>query len=268
MSWRSLIPRCADLRSYREALGNKTKFADAPLAAASYNGDGRARPSAIIFGTYTGRMTYSSKQGKGVNEKQTGFALHQEKRGREFRSIIVPPPGYALMEVDAAGQEFRWMAELSGDQTMKQLCLPGEDMHSYMGSSIVGADYRELVAAFKAEDKDAENSRYLGKVANLSLQYRTYPKTFRKVARVQYNIPMELPTAQRIHTTYKQTYRDVPRFWDNQIRKTRSLGYVETLAGRKSFYSICVAYELIRACIVSYHPLSSSHGLMPSYKCL
>lgn len=497
-------PRCADLRSYREALGNKTKFADAPLAAAAYNGDGRARPSAIVFGTYTGRMTYSSKQGRGVNELQTGFALHQEKRGREFRSIIVPPPGYALMEVDAGGQEFRWMAILSGDTTMKQLCLPGEDMHSYMGASIVGVAYREMVAAFKAEDKDAEQNRYLGKVANLciaegttvltdrgpcnieqvcaddlvwdgerfvahagvsfsgvrevisyagitgtpdhkvlvdgmwvelqgasrygwriepalgagrtstgraalrivgglvgraireiwgavyesalrlwsgegrqlaydgsrsinmlqglrdpgatragrrvhlqdttrqaiagesermvsalsqsrgqvvsqlwrawdrvqvlirqggrrvpqgaltasnvpetghrpdqqrwplrawklalgyaqgepgqsrqvrtydivncgpntrfaanglivhnSLQYRTYPKTFCKVARVQYNIPMELPTAQRIHTTYKQTYRDVPRYWENQIRKTRALGYVETLAGRR-----------------------------------
>lgn len=226
-------PRCADLRSYREALGNKTKFADAPLAAAAYNGDGRARPSAIVFGTYTGRMTYSSKQGKGVNELQTGFALHQEKRGSEFRSIIVPPPGYALMEVDAGGQEFRWMAELSGDVTMKKLCLPGEDMHSYMGASIVGEDYRTLISKFKAEDKDAEQTRYLGKVANLSLQYRTFPKTFRKVARVQYNIPMELPTAQRIHATYKQTYRDVPRYWENQIRKTRGLGYVETLAGRR-----------------------------------
>lgn len=226
-------PRCADLRSYREALGNRTKFAEAPLAAAAYNGDGRARPSAIVFGTYTGRLTYSSKQGKGVNELQTGFALHQEKRGREFRSIIVPPPGYALMEVDAAGQEFRWMAELSGDQTMKKLCLPGEDAHSFMGASIVGMEYRELVTLYKAEDKEAEQSRYLGKVANLSLQYRTYPKTFRKVARVQYNIPMELPTAQRIHTTYKQTYRDVPRYWSDQINKTRRLGYVETLAGRR-----------------------------------
>jgi DNA polymerase-1 len=97
----------------------------------------------------------------------------------------------------------------------------------------VGQDYHELVAQVKAEDKDAEQARYLGKVANLSLQYRTYPKTFRKVARVQYNIPMELPEAQRIHRTYQQTYTQVPRYWDNQVRKTRQLGYAETLAGRR-----------------------------------
>lgn len=226
-------PRCADLRGYREALNNRTKFADAPLVSADYNGDGRTRPSAIVFGTYSGRLTYASKQGKGKDERQIGFAIHQEKRGKEFRSIIVPPPGYTLMEFDASGQEFRWMAVLSKDETMLNLCLPGEDPHSFMGSRIVGYDYHELVRLVHLEDQEAKNSRQLGKVANLSLQYRTYPKTLRKVARVQYNIPMELPEAQRIHRTYKQTYSGVPRYWDNQIRLTKHLGYVETLAGRR-----------------------------------
>lgn len=226
-------PRAKQVKEYREALGNDTKFAIAPLEAARYNGDGNARPAAIVFGTYTGRMTYSSKQGKGVNEVQTGFALHQEKRGRDFRAIICAPPGYTLMEFDAAGQEFRWMAELSGDPAMLQLCQPGEDMHSFMGASVAGYEYRDLIAKVKAEDKEAEQARYLGKVANLSLQYRTYPKTFCRVARVQYNIPLELPEAQRIHATYKRTYSEVPKYWDRQIRKTKHLGYVETLAGRR-----------------------------------
>jgi DNA polymerase-1 len=226
-------PRCQQLREYREALNNDTKFAQTPLISADYNGDGRTRPAAIVFGTYTGRMTYASKQGKGVNEKQTGFAIHQEKRGKDFRSIIVAPPGYTLMEFDASGQEFRWMALLSGDQAMLQLCEPGEDAHSYMAARIVGQDYRELIRLVHTEDKDAEQNRYLGKVANLSLQYRTYPKTFRSVARVQYNIPLELPEAQRIHRTYQHTYPEVPRYWDRQIRLTKQCGYAETLAGRR-----------------------------------
>jgi DNA polymerase-1 len=225
--------RCADLRGYREALNNRTKFADTPLISADYNSDGRTRPAAIVFGTYSGRLTYSSSQGKGVNTKQTGFALHQEKRGKDFRSIIIAPEGYTLMEFDASGQEFRWMAILSGDPTMLKLCEPGEDPHSYMGSRIVGCDYQEMIRLVHEEDAEAKNGRQLGKVANLSLQYRTYPKTLRKVARVQYNIPMELPEAQRIHRTYQQTYPEVPRYWDRQIRLTKQLGYVETLAGRR-----------------------------------
>lgn len=225
--------RCSDLRSYREALGNRVKFAETPLGSASYNGDGRTRPAAIVFGTYSGRMTYASQQGKGVNTCQTGFALHQEKRGDEYRSIIVAPEGYSLLEVDAAGQEYRWMAIKSGDPAMMEMCQDGEDMHSYMAARVVGQDYRELVNLVSKRDKQAEQHRYLGKVANLSLQYRTYPKTFRKVARVQYNIPMELPEAQRIHRTYQNTYSRVPRYWEHQIQLVKRLGYAETLAGRR-----------------------------------
>jgi DNA polymerase I-like protein with 3'-5' exonuclease and polymerase domains len=225
--------RCADLRAYREALNNRTKFADTPLVAADYNGDGRARPSAIVFGTYSGRLTYASSQGKGVNLKQTGFALHQEKRGKDYRSIIVAPEGYSLLEVDAAGQEFRWMAELSGDQTMRQLCMPGEDPHSYMVSSIVGREYRELQAAAKTDDAQAFHDRFLGKFANLSVHFRVGAKKLRSTARVKHNLPMELPEAQRIIGVYKQRYVRVPIYWDQTIQLAKRRGYAETLAGRR-----------------------------------
>jgi DNA polymerase I-like protein with 3'-5' exonuclease and polymerase domains len=226
-------PRAAEIRKYREALNNRTKFAAAPLAAAEYNADDAAHPAAIVFGTYSGRLTYASKQGKNKDERQTGFALHQEKRDKIFRSIILPPPGYTLVEFDASGQEFRWMAIASGDETMLQLCLPGEDPHSFMGSRIAHRDYAELIAAVKAGEPEAKEQRQLGKVGNLSLQYRTSAKKLRVVARVQYNIPMELPEANRIWTTYQRTYRGVPTYWNKQIAKTRRLGYVETFAGRR-----------------------------------
>lgn len=226
-------PRARDLKIYREALNNCTKFADAPLTSAEYNGDWRSHPNAIIFGTYSGRLTYSSSQGKNKGKRQTGFALHQEKRDKIFRSIIAAPEGYTLMEFDAAGQEFRWMAIASGDETMLKLCAPGEDAHTYMAAQINEEDYRELQALVKAERADAKERRQLGKIANLSLQYRTSPPKLRTVARVQYNLPMELPEAQRIHKTYQRTYIGVPRYWHNQITLTKERGWVETLAGRR-----------------------------------
>lgn len=226
-------PRAAEIRLYREALGNKTKFVDAPLKSVDYNADGRTHPLAMVFGTYTSRMTYASKQGRNKDERQIGFALHQMKRGKDFRSIIAAPPGYTLMEFDAAGQEFRWMAIASGDETMLELCLPGEDPHGFMGARIRHMDYRELVAKVKAGDKDAKDGRQLGKVANLSLQYRTSAKKLRSVARVQYSIPMEQPEADLIYGTYQSTYTKVPTYWKNQIALTKQLGYVETFAGRR-----------------------------------
>lgn len=226
-------PRAKNVRSYREALNNRTKFAETLLKSATYNVDNRTRPAGIVFGTYTGRLTYSSKQGKNKDERQTGFALHQTKRGARFRSTIAAPPGYTLVEFDAAGQEFRWMAIKSGDPAMLQLCMPGEDAHAFMAAKIVGNDYHELMKAAKVDGSVAEQNRYLGKVANLSLQYRTYPKTFCKVARVQYDIPLELQEAQRIWQTYQRTYPKVPDYWDRAIQIVKQQGYAETLAGRR-----------------------------------
>ena len=228
-----LDPEVKSLREYREALNNRTKFADAPLNATIYNEDGRAHPLAHVFGTYTSRLTYSSKQGKNKDERQIGFALHQEKRGERFRSVVIPPPGYDLMEFDASGQEYRWMAILSGDTTMMQLCLPGEDPHAFMGGRVTDTDYRTLQAAIKAGDKIQKPKRQLGKVANLSLQYRTSARKLRVVARVDYDIPMEMPQAQLIHSVYQSTYKKVPDYWKAQITRVKIVGFAETLAGRR-----------------------------------
>jgi DNA polymerase-1 len=226
-------PRCKLLRDYREALNLDTKFAQSPLISAEYNGDGRTRPSAIMFGTYTGRMTYASSQGKNKDKRQTGFALHQIKRGSEYRGILQAPPGYTIVEFDAAGQEYRWMATLSGDPNMMQLCQPGEDPHAFMGARIVGKDYRALQLGAKVKDSQDEKDRYLGKFANLSAQYRTGVKTLRVRARVDYEIPIELPQAQLIWRTYRNTYTQVPAYWDRAIALAKQQGYAETLAGRR-----------------------------------
>lgn len=225
--------RAKTLRQYREALGNKTKFVDAPATSVTYNADGCTHPLATVFSTYTGRMTYSSKQGRNKDERPIGFALHQEKREARFRDILVPPDGYVVMEFDAAGQEYRWMAVASQDDAMLAMCTPGEDPHGYMGAEIAHKDYRTLLAELADGDKEAKASRQLGKVANLSCGYRTSAKKLLSVARVQYNLPMLLPEATHIHTTYRRTYPGVPRYWDRQINTVRRLGYAETFAGRR-----------------------------------
>lgn len=227
-------PRAADLRKYREALGNKAKFADAVLASVEYNQDGHTHPEAIVFGTYSARFTYGSKQGKNKGQRQTGFAIHQMKRDAAFKHGIIPPLGYDLMEFDAAGQEFKWMAIASGDETMLALCAPGQDAHTYMAAQVFETDYKTLLDLVGSGEKGAKNNRQLGKVANLSLQYRTSPRKLRTVSRLPpYEIPMEMPLAQRIWKTYQRTYPRVPTYWGVQIRQTRLTGYVETFAGRR-----------------------------------
>jgi DNA polymerase I-like protein with 3'-5' exonuclease and polymerase domains len=226
-------PRAKDLRTYRESLNQREKFATAPVRAARYNEDGRAHPQAMVFSTYTGRITYSSKQGRNKNERPVGWAIHQEKREKEFRRILRAPPGYTLVEFDAKGQEYRWMALASGDPVMLKLCQDGEDPHAYMGAQIAHCGYRDLIKRYEAGEKKAKDQRDEGKVSNLSLQYRTSWKKLLVVARVQYNIPMLPAEAKFIRNTYLQTYQEVPNYWQRQTVQTMTLGYVETFAGRR-----------------------------------
>lgn len=222
---------------WREALNLRTKFVTSLRRSVIYNEEGdKTHPDAILFGTYTSRLTYGSKQGRGKTEVPTGFALHQMKRGPLFRSAIRAPDDHDIVEADAAGQEFRWMAILSGDETMLELCFGG-DPHSYLASEIYERDYTELRAAVKSEDEEiateAGKQRQLGKVGNLSLQYRTSKKRLRIVARTQHGMKMSEDLAAHTWSTYRRTYPKVPVYWRNQIQQAKAQGWVETLAGRR-----------------------------------
>ena len=77
-------PKAKEIKEYREALNNRMKFAETPIEAADYNGDGRAHPQCIIFGTYTGRCTYSSKQ-----DYETAPPSLEKLKARKMAPIVV-----------------------------------------------------------------------------------------------------------------------------------------------------------------------------------
>lgn len=235
--------RVALLGQFREALNLRSKFIGGIVKSCEYNEDKITRPQAKVFGTYTSRLTYQSTQsakepgaraGTERNvELPIGFALHQMKRAKDFRSLILAPEGYDVVEFDAAGQEFRWMAIASADQVMLNLCAPGEDPHSYMAAAINHVEYEKVRAANKAAEAWAEKMRKGGKVANLALQYRTSYKTLQIRARTDHNLKLSEHEAKSIHRTYQRTYPGVPVYWSRQIAKGRSLHYAETMAGRR-----------------------------------
>jgi DNA polymerase-1 len=245
-----LDPRAKMLKELREAKNNRTKYAEAVIKSLDYNGDGCVRPSARIFGTYTSRMTYNSGQtsttkvekttkAKGlhlVNKKvevPTGIALHQWKRGQDYRRLIQVPEGYTLVELDFAGQEFRWMAVASMDETMLGLCAEGEDAHSYMGAAIAEIDYHDLIDRVRAGDVEAALQRKYGKFSNLSFQYRVSAKTATMKARVDYELEVELWFIKQALATYLQRFPGVPEYWSDAITLSKDTGYAETFAGRR-----------------------------------
>ena len=171
---------------------------------------------------------------------QTGIALHQWSRNKIIRSQIAAPDGFLLCEFDAAGQEMRWMAEYSRDPIMLQIFRskpPYDDAHAFMGASLTNRSFEQMLSEYHSEEgteiqKAAGNDRYLGKFANLSLQYRTSAATLMSKARVGYGIPMILFEAERTKSKYETTFAGVPQYWASQISSAKAHGYVESFNGK------------------------------------
>ncbi len=172
---------------------------------------------------------------------QTGIALHQWPRARYIRKLMKAPPGYLLCEHDFSGQEMRWMACYSQDANMLEIFKskpPYDDGHAFMGARLASRTFENLIEDYHKdketeEFKQASNDRYLGKFANLSLQYRTSANTLMRKARIEYKIPMLLLEAQRVKQVYEATFSGVPRYWDSQIQFAKAHGYVESFNGKR-----------------------------------
>jgi DNA polymerase I-like protein with 3'-5' exonuclease and polymerase domains len=92
--------------------------------------------------------------------------------------------------------------------------------------------YRELQAA-ASKDREAKEVRQLGKVGNLSCQYRIGAKSLLRTARVNYGMGIDLSEAELIHRTYHQTYPGIKLYWKRKVREAQHAGYAVTIAGRR-----------------------------------
>ena len=208
-----------------------------------YHGEDKSYASPFMWGAYTGRCTYSTKikdRYKKTPEQVIGLQLHQwpkKREGKYARACIVPPPGHLLTEYDFSNQESRVMADLAGDPTLLDIFNNGLDYHSTMGAKAARMPYQEFYEWYKSGDENAERFRQMGKVANLSLAYRTGPETFQEMARKDYDVYITLDEAVMLRSLYLQTYPGIPRYWYAAINLAKSRGYAETRGGRRVLLS-------------------------------
>lgn len=233
--------RVIDILRWRELNTRLTKFIEGIPKAVDYLGSTTTHAAPRLFSTYTGRMTYSSKSGKSgaAAQAKIGVPLHQWPRSKAMRELIVAPEGYALLEVDASGQEARLMAAQSHDAAMLRIFNsppPYDDMHSFTAAAIGEMSFEEVLRRKQVKDEmitGANGLRNSAKFVNLSKQYRAGNKKLRVVARVQYGLIHDLPTIVSWSRKYHQTYPGVEKYWADAIRRAQALGYAESLGGRR-----------------------------------
>ena len=227
----------------KQAATLHSKYVKSLTEALAHTGDGYIYPAPRIFGTYTGRFTYSSTtKGRDFSEDKgkqfkTSMAMHQiPRKDKMIRSSLLPPPGYVIYEADASGQESRLMAIRSGDETMITIFSKGLNFHSMSGASIIGLDYTDFQASYEAEGNEGgyhTEQRQLGKLMNLSCNFRIGGKALANKAYPEYDTYMTIPTGIFLVNTFARSYPGVPRYWEDVIWESRQQGYTVTFGGRR-----------------------------------
>lgn len=226
-------PNVTEILRWRMLNTQLTKYIQSPMKARTYLGSDTVHPAPKLFSTYTGRMTYTSKTSRKFH---TGVALHQWPRNKAFRALIVPRPGFKHAEWDAAGQESRLMADASGDLNMKNVFVNGQDFHSVTGAKISGMSYEDFIKAKKAGNSAVTGEhgfRYQGKFTGLSNNFRIGVKKLRVQARVQYGMDVDWAKAKSWQDAFFTSFPGIKKYWTVAINKGKSMGYAETLAGRR-----------------------------------
>lgn len=219
-----------------------SKYVKTTYEALAHTGDGYIYGAPRIFGTYTGRFTYSNTTSSKDFEEdkttkyKTGIALHQiPRKAKKVRAMLLPPPGKMVYEADASGQESRLMALRSRDPVMLKIFREGLNFHSQTGAAIIGLDLQEFEDNRKAEGGEGyyTEQRQLGKLTNLSCNYRIGGKALSEKAFTKYDTFMTIETGNFLVNTFNRTYKGVPEYWEDVIWDSKQKGYVEVFGGRR-----------------------------------
>jgi DNA polymerase I len=223
-----MLDRIMDLK-YNSTV--RSKYIKTTLISLERTGDGYVYPIPKLFGTGTGRFTYSNQTKPGV---KVSLAAHQMPRTeKRVREAVVAPDNMLISEWDAAGQESRLMCVHSQDPVMLDIFNTGKNFHSMTGCNIVGIPYNTFQKGVDDEVSEYVEYRQMGKLANLSCNYRISGPALSAQAFNKYDMIIPVPVGYQLVNTFKKSYVKVPEYWTLSINEAKHDGYATSIGGRR-----------------------------------
>ena len=139
--------------------------------------------------------------------------------GRRVREAFVAPAGSLIASADYSQIELRIMAHISEDEALLRAFTEGLDVHRATAAEVFGVAVNQV---------SSEQRRY-AKVINFGL---IYGMSSFGLAR---NLGIETKAAAAYIDKYFQRYPGVKNYMDETRRSAKSLGYVETVFGRRLY---------------------------------
>lgn len=227
-------PRLKMILRARQAITLRSKYIATVHEALAHTLDGYLYGKPQLFGTTSGRLTYSSETLRGM---KASIAQHQiPRKDKLIRDYLAPPEGTNVGETDAMAQESRIMGIWSGDPEIIRIFNEGINFHSYMASHIYGVSYEDFQSKYKAEGEAGGQYtewRQMGKLTNLSCNFRIGGKKLALKALTEYDTYMTELEGRKLTYTFRDRYVNVPKYWSAIIEFARQNGYTYTLAQRR-----------------------------------
>ncbi len=185
----------------------KSTYADGLLKVISP--DGRIHTSFQMTVTATGRLSSTEPNLQNIPVRR---AL-----GAQIRKMFVAAPGMTLVDADYSQIELRLLAHISGDETMREAFLSGEDFHSVTASKVFNVPLSEVTPTLRSRAK-AVNFGIVYGISAFSLAQ---------------DIGVWPSEAKTYMEAYMEKYHGVRDYMKNIAAQAREDGYVSTLFGRR-----------------------------------
>ncbi len=141
------------------------------------------------------------------------------KMGRQMRKYFIAEEGCSLVDADYSQIELRLLAHISGDYTMRQSFISGEDIHTKTAAAVFGIP----------EDQVTGEMRKSAKAVNFGIVYGIGGFSLAQ------DIGTSVAEATRYIKSYKMNYPDIDRYLEDVVKQAEADGYTTTSFGRRRY---------------------------------
>ena len=139
--------------------------------------------------------------------------------GRELRRHFIAKEGYALVDADYSQIELRLLAHISGDYTMSEAFLAGEDIHRKTAAAVFGVP----------EEAVNDEMRKRAKAVNFGIVYGIGGFSLAK------DIGTTVKEATKYIKSYMMNYPSIEEYLERVVKDAEERGYTVTEFGRRRY---------------------------------
>ena len=192
---------------YRMLTKLKSTYADGLLKVISP--DGRIHTNFQMTVTATGRLSSTEPNLQNIPVRK--------RLGAQIRKMFVASPGMCLVDADYSQIELRLLAHISGDETMRDAFLSGEDFHAVTAANVFNVPLKEVTPTLRSR----------AKAVNFGIVYGISAYSLAQ------DIGVWPSEAKAYMDAYLDKYHGVRDYMKSIVEQAREDGYVSTLYGRR-----------------------------------